>query len=360
MDALVLRRGAAPALVFRRAALAFACIGTVVLAACSDAVTDPLDPGASVDAKGGVKGKPQPTDPEPDPAEPPPSGNPLAGARFYLDPNSNAREQADAWYATRPDDAAQMEKIAAQPQAKWLGSWLSDPSNEISRTIAAAAQQNAVAVLVAYNITNLDCGTGGAASADAYRTWISRFAAAIGSTRAVVILEPDALPAMGCLNSSKQQERIALLTYAVRALKAQPNVRLYVDAGHPAWQTAAEMARRLELVAVHEADGFSLNVSNFIATDWNVSYGADISGRLSGKHFVIDTGRNGLGPTADLQWCNPDGRGLGVAPGTMTAHAALDAYLWVKPPGESDGTCNGGPPAGAWWAEYALGLARRS
>ena len=36
----------------------------------------------------------------------------------------------------------------------------------------------------------------------------------------------------------------------------------------------------------------------------------------------------------------------------------MDAYLWVKTPGESDGTCNGGPRAGQWWPEYALGLSR--
>ncbi len=32
-------------------------------------------------------------------------------------------------------------------------------------------------------------------------------------------------------------------------------------------------------------------------------------------------------------------------------------YLWIKRPGESDGDCKGGPKAGDWWPEYALGLA---
>ena len=36
------------------------------------------------------------------------------------------------------------------------------------------------------------------------------------------------------------------------------------------------------------------------------------------------------------------------------------ALLWIKQPGESDGTCNGGPNAGQWWADYALGLAQRA
>jgi len=32
----------------------------------------------------------------------------------------------------------------------------------------------------------------------------------------------------------------------------------------------------------------------------------------------------------------------------------------VKHPGESDGTCNGGPTAGTFWTDYAIGLAQRA
>lgn len=335
--------------------LATILAATLVVAACSaDGITGPLNADASAGTKGVPKGKDEPI------ATTTAAGNPLAGLAFYLDPASNARKQADAWLLSRPLDAVQMEKIAARPQAKWLGSWLPDPSNEISKTLTAAGRQNAVAVLVAYNITNLDCGSSGARSADGYRTWITRFASAIGTSRAVVILEPDALAAMGCLNAARQQERVELLSYAVKTLKMKPGVTVYIDAGHAVWQSATEMARRLNLAGIAAADGFSLNVSNFVSTAANISYGGDLSSRVGGKHFVIDTSRNGLGPTADYQWCNPTGRALGAAPGTLTAHPALDAYLWIKPPGESDGTCNGGPKAGAWWPEYALGLAQRS
>lgn len=45
---------------------------------------------------------------------------------------------------------------------------------------------------------------------------------------------------------------------------------------------------------------------------------------------------------------------------TATGEPALDAYLWIKRPGESDGECRGGPAAGQWWPEYALGPARNS
>ncbi|MYV59291.1 endoglucanase, partial [Streptomyces sp. SID4931] len=47
----------------------------------------------------------------------------------------------------------------------------------------------------------------------------------------------------------------------------------------------------------------------------------------------------------------------GEAPTTQTGDELVDAYLWIKRPGESDGDCKGGPKAGDWWPEYALGLA---
>jgi endoglucanase len=101
-------------------------------------------------------------------------------------------------------------------------------------------------------------------------------------------------------------------------------------------------------------------------------------------HVVLDTSRNGQGPWApaagtsypDPQtWCNPPGRGLGARPAAVPAPAfpLVDAYLWVKTPGQSDGQCNRGvagtttdpewggstdPAAGAWFPQQALQLAQ--
>lgn len=118
-------------------------------------------------------------------------------------------------------------------------------------------------------------------------------------------------------------------------------------------------------------------------------------------HFVIDTSRNGQGPwelgdpastgddaagfaalygveTTDPQiWCNAPGRGLGPRPTTRTGHPLVDAFLWIKVPGESDGECGRNliapdpswpsgwdvawgqvdPPAGQWFEAQALELA---
>ena len=125
------------------------------------------------------------------------------------------------------------------------------------------------------------------------------------------------------------------------------------------------MAKRLKDAGVDDADGFALNVSNYKTTEATIKYGKEISKRLGGKHFVIDTSRNGKGPPevkgdVEAAWCNPSGRGLGTPPTTNTADPSVDAYLWLKKPGESDGQCNGGPKAGMWWQEKALELAKNA
>ena len=121
------------------------------------------------------------------------------------------------------------------------------------------------------------------------------------------------------------------------------------------------MAARLTEAGVAEANGFVLNVADDRRTPDKLVYGRELSARVAGKHFVIDTSRNGQGPAEGPDaWCNPPGRGLGRRPGVSTDDPLLDAYLWIKRPGESDGWCNGGPAAGAWWPEYALELARNA
>lgn len=93
--------------------------------------------------------------------------------------------------------------------------------------------------------------------------------------------------------------------------------------------------------------------------------------------FVIDTSRNGVGPWDPPDgvypdpeaWCNPPGRGLGERPTTTTGVPLVDAYLWIKVPGESDGKCYRGtggpldpargiedPAAGQWFVEQAREL----
>ncbi len=305
---------------------------------------------------------PQPT-PTPTPTPQPVSGNPFAGAKWFIDPYSNAKRQADAWRDSRPEDAAQMDKIASQPQADWFGDWNSDVASAVNARVTQITDTGALPVLVAYNIPKRDCNSysgGGATSPEAYRQWIRDFARGIGNRRAVVILEPDALAQLGCLSESDRQVRLSLIKDAVEVLTAQ-GAAVYIDAGHPSWVPASTMAERLRQAGIERARGVALNVSNFQWTDANIAYAYKLQSYLGHPiHAVIDTSRNGLGPAPDGEWCNPPGRALGPRPTANAGDPIVDALFWIKRPGESDGTCNGGPAAGTWWPEYALGLAERA
>jgi endoglucanase len=292
-----------------------------------------------------------------------PEDNPFAGAEFFVDPGSSAAKAAAALRAQHPHDAAELDKIAHHSQADWFGDWV--PASQLTQTVAARRRTihaaGALPVFVVYDIPLRDChgySGGGASSPSTYRTWIRNFAAGVGAGPAAVIVEPDALAQIDCLTPAQRATRLGLLRYAVRALTARPGTAVYLDAGHAGWIPAATMARRLRDAGVSTARGFSLNVSNYDATSAERAYGRQISSRIGGKPFVIDTSRNGLGSNGE--WCNARDRALGTPPTGSTGDKNVDAFLWIKPPGQSDGTCNGGPPPGQWWTSYAIGLAERA
>jgi endoglucanase len=231
--------------------------------------------------------------------------------------------------------------------------------------------------------------------------------------------------------------RIADIRYAGEAIEAaRPQALVYLDAGHSAWHSVGDIATRLDQAGVREFQGLSIDVSNYQPTPQLVKYGTWISKciyfanndaeggwrlghydfcasqyfpatpsdfstwRLSDEwyaanvdnaanpptspsqlaHFVVDSSRNGQGPWTtttpypDKQdWCNPPGRGLGLRPTADTGEALVDAFVWIKTPGQSDGQCNRGiagrttdpewgamtdPAAGAWFPQQALQLAQ--
>jgi endoglucanase len=102
-----------------------------------------------------------------------------------------------------------------------------------------------------------------------------------------------------------------------------------------------------------------------LTTQW---YAQNMGNAVATTHFVIDTSRNGDGPNnmsgyaaapydqpasvistlASGNWCNPPGSGLGLRPTASTGVPLLDAYLWVKTPGQSDGQCDSAGGVRAW------------
>lgn len=283
--------------------------------------------------------------------------NPLANQKLFTGTYSPASTQVEQWMSSRPTDALLIKTLVGVQDARWFGSWNSDVEGDVRTYVDAAQSVAAMPVLVAYNIPFRDCGgfsAGGANDTTGYKNWIQSFAKGIGTKKAVVIVEPDALPGMECLPAAEQQTRLELLSFAVSTLKSNKNTIVYIDAGHSNWVSVPETARRLTKANIALADGFSLNVSNYYTNEQIRSFGDALSNAVGGKHYVVDTSRNGNG--SNSEWCNPSGRAIGNLPTTNTGSSLIDAFLWIKKPGESDGYCNGGPAAGAWWDEYALGL----
>jgi endoglucanase len=304
---------------------------------------------------------------------PAPQGPSALPPTFYVDPANPAAEQAARWESEgRVEDAAQLRKIGERPTAKWLTGEQVLVRDEVDAYVGRAAVAGQMPVLVAHNIPERDCGrhgAGGAATGDEYRSWIRELAAGIKGRPVTVIVEPNAVADAvdGCVTNV--DERYALLRDAVNVLDSTGSARIYLDAGHPRWiKDVDSLAEGLNRAGIGQADGFALNVANFFSTADNVRYGHRISDALGGKvPFVIDTSRNGNGPYPRAtvggapSWCNPPGRALGAEPTDDPGLERVDALLWIKYPGESDGACRPGEPeAGTWWPEYALDLARRA
>ncbi len=385
---------------------------------------------------------------------------------FYVPkPNHGAIGQiADLTSIGEKGDADLIREMIGTPQAAWFSKGTPKGVQQaVKNTVKRAAGKGTVPVLVAYNIPFRDCAqfsAGGATTVAEYEAWIDGFAAGIGDSEALVILEPDGLGIIpwykqfrGLASEATDYEwcqpaeadeatadddRFAMLNYAVDALKAHPNVRVYLDGTHSAWLGSGDAAHRLSQAGVERADGFFVNVSNYRLTEHLEKYGTWIAkclwfatdpgswgyghfdwcasqyfpadpndfstwtltdqwyvdnvesqtwvpypGDAGLTRFVIDTSRNGQGhwtPTASYpdpqDWCNPPDRGLGMRPTADTGHALIDAYLWVKIPGESDGECTRGlgpagttvdpewglidPAAGEWFPEMALDLAHNA
>jgi endoglucanase len=278
---------------------------------------------------------------------------------FYRDPDS----QVLRWLAANPGDsraALIRDRIGVQPQARWFTNPnTAATTSAVQSYVGAANAAGQVPVLVAYAIPNRDCGgasAGGTATLTEYAAWVRAFAAGLGTRTAVVLLEPDSLALQTCLDAAGVSARDAALAAAVGTVKqANPAAKVYLDAGHSAWNSAGEQAGRLVAAGVRNADGFYSNVSNFRTTADEVAYGRSVLGAIGAAnlHQVVDTSRNGRGPNGS-QWCDPAGRGVGTGPTTSTGEASVDAFVWVKPPGEADG-CSAG--AGQFVPDLAYQLA---
>jgi cellulose 1,4-beta-cellobiosidase len=357
-------------------------------------------------------------------APPPPNVNPFKGARFYVDPEF--ARMVGKVTAPTPEDGTRMKKVSAFPTAVWLETLetakLAGPTLDDALKQEAAGGGPIVPVFVVYNLPNRDCaaeGSRGELFVDKggealYQTqFIDVIAAAFAahpSQKIAVVLEPDSLPNLvtnselpACAAAAQVYRRG--IAYAISKL-SMPNVFIYMDAAHAGWlgwpkNLPKAVALFKEVITnaggPDRIRGFALNVSNYDPpkeprakksgpddpSQDELGYAQDLAAGLAkfgitGKGFIIDTSRNGRAGirTADGNWCNVKGAGLGERPAVAPA-PNVDAYFWVKTPGESDGTTDrkaarfdencvsddampGAPEAGELFAPYLIELAKNA
>jgi cellulose 1,4-beta-cellobiosidase len=334
-------------------------------AAAPDQVVAPIEPAATAHAPNGV--------------------NPFVDALIYVNPDYVAEVRKVA--SRRPRAAGLLDKMEGFPTAIWESA-IKDTA-DVPRHLANARRQQApggapvVPVFVLYDLPGRDCNANASAgelSPDAagearYRhQFVDAIAAAFRASRGqriAVVLEPDSLSNLVTNMDNPRCASVAAIykrgvAYAIAKLSL-PNVFLYLEAAHAGWLSWPKNLVRsvplykevLEMAGgADRIRGFALNVSNYDPleahnstprdpagpSDDELGYVEDLARALAGvgiggKGFVIDTGRNGRANIrSDVgSWCNVKGAGLGERPRAAPA-PSVDAYLFIKVPGESDGT----------------------
>ena len=350
--------------------------------------------------------------------------NPFKGVNFFLNPDYVQKVEATA--QRYPDFAHLIRKVQQYPTAVWLDAiarvpklkeWLAEAKRQQD-----ASGQPTLTVVVLLNLPNRDCAANASAGELAveangearYRTeFVDPIAAELAAhpdQPIVAILEPDSLANMTTnmaypkCAASAQAYRNSIV-YAIKRL-AMPHVSIYLDAAHAGWlgwdtnrEKMAKVFRRTldEAGGPHMIRGFATNVSNYTHLSNRdgaamaltnpcpneltyVKMFAETLGMygMPGMGFVIDTSRNGRGGIRKSwgSWCNVRGAGLGVRP-VAEPIRGIDAYFWIKPPGESDGVSDptqprydemcasrdavpGAPQAGEWFESYFLDLVRNA
>jgi len=376
----------------------FILVGTALASACASSQPPPAEPGTAAQPASGavlLGNEPEPAKIEPLPALPvkpakgkaAPAENPFVGADFYRDP-----KYAEKIASTKTDDKAikaMLEKMKSYPTGLWLDriaaieqlpKWLDDAAAQSKK-----AKKPVVPVVVVYDLPNRDCAAkASAGELDAasggeqrYRTeFIDPIAAHFKKhpdLKIAVVLEPDSLPNVVTnlpIEKCAKSELIYKhsIAYAIAELSL-PNVYLYVDAAHAGWLGwlrnrtgfAKVMTEVLDMAGgADRIRGFATNTSNYNALDgdWGLklepssptpSEYAYVKGLaetlaehgIKDKGYIIDTSRNGVVETRTKwgNWCNIAKAGLGERP-KAAPRPLLDAFFWVKPPGDSDGVAD--------------------
>ncbi|KAK5632858.1 hypothetical protein RRF57_008572 [Xylaria bambusicola] len=343
-----------------------------------------------------------------------PSGNPFSGVSMW----------ANAYYASEvsayavPTLGAGAAAVAKVPSFMWLDT--RDKVDMMETTLAdiRAANKaggNYAGIFVVYDLPDRDCAAaasngeysianGGVANYKAYIDAIVAVLKEYSDIKVILVIEPDSLANLvtnlsvsKCANAKNAY--MECTNYATKNLNLK-NVAMYLDGGHAGWLGwPANLTPAAQLYAQVYKDagspaalrGIATNVANYNA--WKISgscpsytqgnsvcdessYINNLAPLLKSNgwdaHFITDTGRSGKQPTGQNEWgdwCNAKGTGFGLRPSSNTGSELLDAFVWIKPGGECDGTSDTSaarydyhcglasalqpaPEAGSWFQAY--------
>ncbi|KAF4830344.1 Exoglucanase 2 [Colletotrichum tropicale] len=349
------------------------------------------------------------------------TGNPFAGVDLYANSYYASEISTLAIPSLTPAQATAAAKVAKVPTFMWMDTRAKIPLVDSTLADIRKANQagaNYAGQFVVYDLPDRDCAAaasngeysianGGVAKykeyIDAIRTMILKYS----DIRILLVIEPDSLANLVTnLNVAKcsgaQAAYLECTNYAVTQLNL-PNVAMYLDGGHAGWLgwqanlgPAANMYAKVykDAGSPKALRGIVTNVANYNA--WSLSsppsytqgnsnydekhYVEALAPLLSAQgwnaQFIVDQGRSGKQPTGQEawgDWCNAVGTGFGLRPSTNTGSSLVDAFVWVKPGGESDGTSDTSaarydfncgkndalkpaPEAGTWFQAYFVQL----
>jgi len=249
------------------------------------------------------------------------------------------------------------KKIANKAQALWLGNeyYPTDQVKDIVKAYTKRAKDaGKTPMLVVYSIPDRDCGqysAGGLPGGKEYKQWIRQVAKGVRGSKPLLVLEPDAIPFYDEGACSNAGGRLKLMKFSSQQL-SKAGAWVYLDAGHSDWTPWKDRWKMLRKAGVAHARGFSTNVSNFRPLKDEHKYAKYMVRKLrkagvKGVKYVVDTSRNGAKKPVSGDVINPTWARIGAAP-KLRFKGAFDGTLWIKHPGESDGTTNGGPSSGQW------------
>ncbi len=121
---------------------------------------------------------------------------------------------------------------------------------------------------------------------------------------------------------------------------------VYLDAGHARWKSTGETAERLLAAGIADAEGFAVNVSNRQTTAASIAWGRELSDLVGNGPSWSTCPATGSARRRTARAAPPSGATRRTRPSAShrprsTGAPGVDALLWIKRPGESDGKCGG-------------------